>query len=285
MSQLLHPLCDEPAAAGLDGIYMTNTVQPDSDPAPIDQLSTTPTNSARLCTKITHDKGVTWHALQAPMKDSRGMPYKCTRLNSCHLHLFFKGNPQGFSSVYSTRSAVGLIMAVGVVGDSLDEQTPNSEVATFMSRDAGAPQMVAESLHMIGTAVCDGGEVGGGAGRSWIEVDKGSSVYAFSNHGGLMIRAAQFAATSEVTGQSAGAPAAACMHRHSCCCHCCQCIATSAAATAPLLPLHRHCCCCHCTTAATAPPLPLHRCHCTATATTPLPLHRCCHCITPTTTP
>lgn len=135
-------------------------------------------------------------------------------------------------------------MAVGVVGDSLDEQTPNSEVATFMSRDAGAPQMVVESLHMIGTAVCDGGEVGGGVGRSWIEVDKGSSLYAFSNHGGLMIRAAQFAATSEVAGQPVGAPAAACMHRH-----------TAAAATAPLLPLRRYC---HYTAAATAPLLPLH---------------------------
>jgi hypothetical protein len=75
-----------------------------------------------------------------------------------------------FAPPYSQESAIGIVMAVGVLGDKLDF----SKVAkrgTYLSRDGGV---------------------------NWSEVAKIPLIYEFGDHGGLLVAAPNTQSTTEI---------------------------------------------------------------------------------------
>ncbi len=117
-----------------------------------------------LQTVLTVDNGHTWDPLQAPLVDSKGAPTNCSYASGCYLNLFglttWLGiGGQGFyGDFYSSPSAIGLILATGNVGESLDMAAAN--VNTYMSRDGG---------------------------ESWNEINQHSSVYEYGDEGGILV--------------------------------------------------------------------------------------------------
>jgi len=137
---------------GIEGVYIVNVLlNPDADHAE---------SPPELQTMITFDKGGAWMPLTPPSKDSTGVHYPGCSQRQCHLHLFFKGNPQKYSPIYSTTSATGLILATGAVAPYMREDMRPDELGTFFSRDGG---------------------------RTWSEVRKGTGVYEFADHGAIMV--------------------------------------------------------------------------------------------------
>jgi hypothetical protein len=110
---------------GLDGIALINIVSNPVDAAISGRKS--------LQSRITHNDGGTWKPLPPPQEDSFGRPYECNSVN-CALHVH--GYTERFDprATYSSPSVVGLLMAVGNVGEEL---SPYTESDTFLSRDAG----------------------------------------------------------------------------------------------------------------------------------------------------
>ncbi|KAG2114629.1 uncharacterized protein F5147DRAFT_834477 [Suillus discolor] len=111
--------------AGLDGIAMVNVV---SNPA-----EAALTGRKALQTKITHNDGGTWKPLSPPSVDSLGVKYPC-KSAGCALHVHGFTERVDARATYSSPSVVGVVMAVGNVGDSLATYT---ESDTFLSRDGG----------------------------------------------------------------------------------------------------------------------------------------------------
>ncbi|KAG1816486.1 uncharacterized protein BJ212DRAFT_1355044 [Suillus subaureus] len=110
--------------AGLDGIAMANIVANPAEAALMGRKA--------LQTRITHNDGGTWKPLLPPSVDSLGMKYPCT--SGCTLHVHGYTERFDARATYSSPSAVGVVMAVGNVGDSLATYT---ESDTFLSRDGG----------------------------------------------------------------------------------------------------------------------------------------------------
>ncbi|KAJ7780931.1 Oligoxyloglucan reducing end-specific cellobiohydrolase [Mycena metata] len=111
--------------AGLDGIALINVVS-NPDEAVI-------TGRKVLQSRITYNDGGTWKPLDPPTHDSHGNRYSCTSTR-CALHVH--GYTERFdpAASYSSSSVVGLLMAVGTVGESL---VPYDQSDTFLSRDGG----------------------------------------------------------------------------------------------------------------------------------------------------
>ncbi|KAF9224207.1 Oligoxyloglucan reducing end-specific cellobiohydrolase [Gyrodon lividus] len=110
---------------GLDGIAMANIV---ANPA-----EATLTGRKVLQTRITHNDGGTWKPLSPPKADSHGKPYPCSTL-SCALHVHGYTERIDARATYSSPGVVGVVMAVGNVGEVL---APYTESDTFLSRDGG----------------------------------------------------------------------------------------------------------------------------------------------------
>ncbi|KAJ7230698.1 vacuolar protein sorting/targeting protein 10 [Mycena pura] len=110
---------------GLDGIALINVV---SNPH-----EAVITGQKELQTRITHNDGGTWKSLTPPKVDSLGNKYKCLS-TQCALHLHGYTERSDPRATYSSPGIVGLIMAVGNVGESL---APYDQSDTFLSRDAG----------------------------------------------------------------------------------------------------------------------------------------------------
>eukprot|EP00656_Telonema_subtile_P012231 TRINITY_DN16150_c0_g1_i1.p1 TRINITY_DN16150_c0_g1~~TRINITY_DN16150_c0_g1_i1.p1 ORF type:complete len:1016 (+),score=184.22 TRINITY_DN16150_c0_g1_i1:88-3135(+) len=160
---------------GIEGVYIVNTVVESGNVVDIELDDEDDASSlaepTQLATKITFDKGARWRSLAAPTKDSTGVNYPGCARGKCNLHLFFKGNPQKYSPIYSVSSATGIILATGTVGESYTEEMAVDEVGTFFSRDAG---------------------------RTWTEIRKGSSIYEISDHGALIVVAPEGVKTRKV---------------------------------------------------------------------------------------
>lgn len=115
-----------------------------------------------LKTKVTYDNGDTWNYLNAPAVDSLNQTIVCDK--TCSLNLFGLSTwlgvgGQGFyGNFYSDPNAIGLILATGNVGQYLLYDP--SDVNTYMSRDAG---------------------------QTWVELMKGSTVYEYGDHGGILV--------------------------------------------------------------------------------------------------
>ncbi|KXN90322.1 Vacuolar protein sorting/targeting protein 10 [Leucoagaricus sp. SymC.cos] len=110
---------------GLDGIALINVVA-DPDAAVVSGRKT-------LQSRITHNDGGSWKPLNPPMQDSLGKKYECQG-TKCALHIHGYTERRDPRATYSSPGIVGLLMAVGNVGETLK---PYRECDTFLSRDAG----------------------------------------------------------------------------------------------------------------------------------------------------
>ncbi|KAI0248766.1 Oligoxyloglucan reducing end-specific cellobiohydrolase [Lactifluus subvellereus] len=135
---------------GLDGIAIVNVV---SNPE-----AASVTGTKELQTRITHNDGGSWERLIPPKLDSNGQPYDC-RSAACSLHVH--GYTERFDSraTFSSPSVVGLVMAVGNVGEKL---APYVESDTFLSRDGGF---------------------------TWEEVHKDAHLWEFGDSGSILVMA------------------------------------------------------------------------------------------------
>ncbi|KAJ7019632.1 vacuolar protein sorting/targeting protein 10 [Mycena alexandri] len=135
---------------GLDGIALVNVV--------VNPQEALVTGHKVLQSRITHDDGASWKPLDPPPKDSLGNKYKC-RTTSCALHVHGYTARTDPRATYSSSSIVGVIMAVGNVGESL---LPYEQSDTFLSRDAGL---------------------------TWEEVHKDAHLWEFGDSGSILVMA------------------------------------------------------------------------------------------------
>ncbi|KAJ7145743.1 signal sequence binding protein [Mycena epipterygia] len=110
---------------GLDGIVLINVVS-NPDEAVL-------TGRKVLQSRITHNDGGTWKPLDPPTHDSNDNKYPCTTTH-CALHIHGYTERLDPLATYSSSAVVGLILAVGNVGESL---APYDQCNTFLSRDGG----------------------------------------------------------------------------------------------------------------------------------------------------
>jgi Sortilin, neurotensin receptor 3,/Sortilin, neurotensin receptor 3, C-terminal len=115
---------------GLEGVAIVNIV------ANKDEVSKGAGVDKLKKTVITHDDGATWSYLPCPDQDGDGQPYNCDRKNlekkSLHIHGYTeRRDPR---ETFSSPSAVGLMVGVGNVGESLG---PYNEGDTFLTDDGG----------------------------------------------------------------------------------------------------------------------------------------------------
>ncbi|WRT68442.1 uncharacterized protein IL334_005418 [Kwoniella shivajii] len=146
---------------GLDGIAVINVV---ANPNEADI-----SGKKKLQTRITHNDGGTWKPMNPPPKDSLGQEYDC-RSTVSHCHGVYKLTRQSCSlqihgyterrdpkATYSSPSAVGLMLAVGNVGEELAAYT-DSDV--FLTRDGGF---------------------------TWEEVHKDAHIWEFGDSGSILV--------------------------------------------------------------------------------------------------
>jgi len=125
----------------------------------------------KIKTYITHNKGATWEVIQAPEQDMRGKSTGCYAEDGCSLHLhMYTNNDQMYAPPYSQESAVGIVMAVGSIGDKLDFER-GARKGTFLSRDGGL---------------------------TWSEIAKIPLIYEFGDHGGLLVASPNVQSTTQV---------------------------------------------------------------------------------------
>lgn len=155
--------CDFTRIARLNGIYIAN-YYPD------------PTDLTTLKTVISFNKGGQWYPLQPPPYDATGKPFFCTIDCSLHLqsihrydHTFSSDSDLPYGPLYSTRNAVGLIIATGNVGKSLSSLQGN--VGTYFSRDGGV---------------------------TWAQLVGYSTIYEFADHGALTVMANNLYETTDI---------------------------------------------------------------------------------------
>ncbi|XP_035222728.1 sortilin-related receptor-like, partial [Stegodyphus dumicola] len=148
-------LADIHKVHGLRGVYIATQLK---------QRAGSNTTSEDLISVITFDKGGEWSLLKPPPIDKEDNPIKCDINDGCSLHL-----TQKFSQLYqryrappilSKVSAVGLIVASGVVGKSL-----KGHPRVFVSSDAGI---------------------------NWREVLDGSYIYMVGDYGGIIVAVSSF---------------------------------------------------------------------------------------------
>ncbi len=92
--------------------------------------------SKKLKTMITHNDGAEWAPLQAPQKDAEDHDYGCdvTNKEKCSLHLHGYTERRDPRDIFSSPSAVGMMMGVGNIGEFLNRKADGD---TFITRDGG----------------------------------------------------------------------------------------------------------------------------------------------------
>jgi hypothetical protein len=135
-------LSDFTRLASLRGVYMANAYLPPSD---------------EVVTGITYDNGVSWDFINVPPE----LASQCnaSQGNWCGMHLMGRSADYFGQAPTSLPDAVGLAIATGNVGDSLDIQEPD-ELSTFLTRDGGV---------------------------SWKAVATGNNLYAMGDRGGVIL--------------------------------------------------------------------------------------------------
>ncbi len=136
---------------GLEGVALVNVV---------DNIKEAEKGQAkRLKTMITHNDGAEWALIRAPGKDSEGHNYKCNTKDTskCSLHLHGYTERKDPRDTFSSPSAVGLMMAVGNVGEYLGRK---KEGDIFITRDGGI---------------------------EWHEVKKGSYMWEYGDQGSIIV--------------------------------------------------------------------------------------------------
>ncbi|KAJ9111054.1 hypothetical protein QFC19_001252 [Naganishia cerealis] len=133
---------------GLDGIALINVVA-NPDAAGI-------SGNKKLRTLITHNDGASWKPMSPPAQDSLGQEYGCTS-TGCSLNVWGYTSRRDFRATYSSPSAVGLMMAVGNVGETLAAYT---DCDVFLTRDGG---------------------------KVWEEVHKDAHLWEFGDSGSVLV--------------------------------------------------------------------------------------------------
>lgn len=136
---------------GLEGVAVANVV------INVDEVNKGAKKKKQ--SQITHNDGDEWEPLQAPQKDSDGKPYQCdvSDKEKCGLHIHGYTERADPREMYSSPTAVGLMLAVGNVGSEL---TTFGEASTFMTTDAGL---------------------------TWKEVKKGTYAWEFGDQGSVIV--------------------------------------------------------------------------------------------------
>lgn len=102
----------------------------------------------------------------------RGKSTNCFSEDGCSLNLnMYSLNQQRFAPPYSQEAAIGVVMAVGNPGQSLDVDDGVGQKATYLSRDGGL---------------------------TFAEVAKIPLIYEFGDHGGLLVAAPNIQSTTQV---------------------------------------------------------------------------------------
>ncbi|KAI1617541.1 hypothetical protein EDD36DRAFT_4086 [Exophiala viscosa] len=141
---------------GLEGVAMVNVV---SNIAEVNDGE-----KKKLKSMITHNDGAEWALLPPPKKDALGNEYKCVKEDNvasgkCSLHIHSYTERSDKSATFSSPSAVGLMMAVGNVGEYLTRKD-DEYTDTFVTRDAGI---------------------------SWTSVMKGSYMWEYGDQGSVIV--------------------------------------------------------------------------------------------------
>jgi len=110
-----------------------------------------------LASKISFNDGGRWLPIKAPTYTVNGQPYVCAVLGSCSLHLHSVTERSQAGLVFSSSTAVGMMMGVGNVGNSL---TAYDQGNTYLTRDGGV---------------------------TWQEVRLGAHMYEFADRGALLV--------------------------------------------------------------------------------------------------
>lgn len=139
---------------GIPGVYFANQVAAGALGDPTEFVQT----------RVTYNNGGAWQQLIPPTVDSENKGITCNGVCELHLHGSSSWDvgtwETRLGSVYSQKSAPGVIIATGNVGNALSFDP--AKVNTFLSRDSGA---------------------------SWNEILKGPHIYEFGNKGGLIVAA------------------------------------------------------------------------------------------------
>ncbi|KAK2707907.1 hypothetical protein QYM36_015555 [Artemia franciscana] len=136
---------------GLRGTYIASQLRPN--------VTTPHVTPEDLVTVITFDMGGEWKPIQSPRVDDEGQPIKCQKNDGCSLHL-----SQRLTMLYpsirtvpivSSSSAIGILMATGVLGKSF-----KGHPGLFISSNGGS---------------------------SWRQILKGNYFYAMGDYGGVLV--------------------------------------------------------------------------------------------------
>jgi len=118
----------------------------------------------KLKSMITHNDGAEWALIPPPKTDALGNNYECvgvaniaTEKCSLHLHSYTERNDK--SATFSSPTAMGLMMAVGNVGEYLARKDDES-TDTFITGDAGI---------------------------TWQSVKKGSYLWEYGDQGSIIV--------------------------------------------------------------------------------------------------
>ncbi|OCF42192.1 signal sequence binding protein [Kwoniella heveanensis CBS 569] len=144
---------------GLDGIAVINVV---ANPNEADI-----SGKKKLQTRITHNDGGTWKPMNPPAKDSLGQSYDCSS-TACSLQIHGYTERRDPKATYSSPSAVGLMLAVGNVGEQL---APYTDSDVFLTRDGGF---------------------------TWEEVHKDAHMWEFGDSGSILVLANDEEATDHI---------------------------------------------------------------------------------------
>lgn len=143
----------------LEGVLMANVVNNPSS-----------TENKVLKTEISFNDGSEWAYLAPPAIDSEGKKYPCagSLLAKCSLNLHGFTERPDYRDTFSSSSAVGVLIGVGNVGETLDSY---DNAATFLSTDGGL---------------------------SWKEAVKGNYMWEFGDRGTILVLVKAVGSTNEI---------------------------------------------------------------------------------------
>ena len=141
---------------GLEGVAMVNVVS--------NVEETNNGEKKKLKSMITHNDGAEWALFPPPKTDALGNNYDCVgeankATQKCALHIHSYTERADKAATFSSPSAVGLMMAVGNVGEYLARKDDES-TDTFITRDAGI---------------------------TWQSVKKGSYMWEYGDQGSIIV--------------------------------------------------------------------------------------------------
>ena len=124
----------------------------------------------KLKTMITHNDGAQWAPLQAPQMDAEERGYECdvTDTAKCSLHLHGYTERRDPRNIFSSPSAVGMMMGVGNVGEYLSRKADGD---TFITRDGGV---------------------------TWHSVKKGNYMWEYGDQGSIIVIVEENVATDVI---------------------------------------------------------------------------------------